>query len=110
MKIAFFDAKPYDKPSFDRYASEKDTFSKLLKDNRNQDLPTALIVHNDVLALKEADFLPDFLEGEASPPSKMERQLSIHSSQIYTPGPAISLFTSSCDFPQKEQQSSCSSV
>ena len=23
MKIAFFDAKPYDKPSFDRYASEK---------------------------------------------------------------------------------------
>ena len=35
-----------------QYASEEDTFSKLLKDNRNQDLPTALIVHNDVLALK----------------------------------------------------------
>ena len=35
-----------------RYASEEDTFSKLLKGNRNQDLPTALIIHNDVLALK----------------------------------------------------------
>ena len=43
----------YDRWQIDhRYASEEDTFSKLLKGNRNQDLPTALIVHNDVLALK----------------------------------------------------------
>lgn len=34
------------------HPSEEDLFSKLLKCNRDQDLPTALIVHNDALALK----------------------------------------------------------
>ena len=27
----------------------------------------------------------------------------MHSSQMYTVGPAMSFFTSFCDFPQKEQ-------
>src|SRR5437588_13105457 len=29
-------------------------------------------------------------------------QRSMHSSQMYTPGPAMSFFTCFCDFPQKE--------
>ena len=32
-------------------------------------------------------------------------QRSMHSSQMYTPGPAISFLTCRCDFPQKEQRS-----
>src|SRR3954471_16999802 len=32
-------------------------------------------------------------------------QRSMHSSQMYTPGPAISFFTCRCDLPQKEQRS-----
>src|SRR3954464_10654878 len=36
-------------------------------------------------------------------------QRSMHSSQMYTPGPAISFLTCRCDFPQKEH-SSCSLV
>src|SRR5688500_9516940 len=32
-------------------------------------------------------------------------QRSMHSSQMYTPGPAISFFTWRCDFPQKLQRS-----
>jgi hypothetical protein len=32
------------------------------------------------------------------------RQSSTHSSQIKTPGPVMSFFTSVCDFPQKEQR------
>ena len=32
-------------------------------------------------------------------------QRSMHSSQMYTPGPAISFLTCRCDLPQKEQRS-----
>src|SRR3954447_318986 len=32
-------------------------------------------------------------------------QRSMHSSQMYTPGPAISFFTCRCDLPQKLQRS-----
>src|SRR5688572_7442482 len=35
-------------------------------------------------------------------------QMSMHSLQTYTPGPAISFLTSFCDLPQKEQQRSSS--
>ncbi len=33
----------------------------------------------------------------------MSLQSPMHSSQMYTVGPAMSFFTSFCDFPQKEQ-------
>jgi hypothetical protein len=35
-------------------------------------------------------------------------QMSMHSLQTYTPGPAISFLTSFCDLPQNEQQRSSS--
>ena len=34
------------------YSSNQDAFSQLLEQNQNQDLPTALIVHNDALEIK----------------------------------------------------------
>src|SRR6266566_4163042 len=34
--------------------------------------------------------------------SMISLQRSMHSSQMYTPGPAMSFFTCFCDFPQKE--------
>lgn len=37
MKIAFFDAKPYDKPSFDRYAEEKGMTIKYFETKLNED-------------------------------------------------------------------------
>src|SRR5688500_18632175 len=37
-------------------------------------------------------------------------QISMHSLQTYTPGPAISFLTSFCDLPQKEQQRSSSGL
>ena len=37
MKIAFFDAKPYDRPSFDRYASEKGMKIKYFETKLNED-------------------------------------------------------------------------
>src|SRR5690606_8223220 len=37
-------------------------------------------------------------------------QMSMHSLQTYTPGPAISLRTSFCDLPQNEQQSNSSGL
>src|SRR6266511_1134828 len=41
----------------------------------------------------------------ASSSSMISLQRSMHSSQMYTPGPAISFFTCFCDFPQKEHLS-----
>src|SRR5215212_3251524 len=43
--------------------------------------------------------------GPVSSSSMISLQRSMHSSQMYTPGPAISFFTCRCDFPQKEQRS-----
>src|SRR5262249_19592887 len=37
------------------------------------------------------------------PLSMISRHSCTHSSQMKTPGPATSVFTSFCDFPQKEQ-------
>src|SRR5829696_5533933 len=37
-------------------------------------------------------------------------QISMHSLQTYTPGPAISFLTSFCDLPQNEQQRSSSGL
>jgi hypothetical protein len=37
-------------------------------------------------------------------------QISMHSLQTYTPGPAISFFTSFCDLPQNEQHRSSSGL
>src|SRR6185503_21037337 len=45
--------------------------------------------------------------GAVSSSSMISLQRSMHSSQMYTPGPAISFLTCRCDFPQKEH-SSCS--
>ena len=33
MKIAFFDAKPYDKPAFDKYGNEAESDSNISKQN-----------------------------------------------------------------------------
>src|ERR1700761_6795806 len=38
----------------------------------------------------------------ASSSSMMSLHRSMHSSQMYTPGPAMSFLTCFCDFPQKE--------
>src|SRR3954469_20650123 len=38
--------------------------------------------------------------------SMISLQRSMHSSQMYTPGPAMSFFTCFCDLPQKEHFSS----
>src|SRR5215213_4287576 len=43
--------------------------------------------------------------GPVSSSSMISLQRSMHSSQMYTPGPAISFLTCRCDFPQKEQRS-----
>src|SRR4051795_8895667 len=43
--------------------------------------------------------------GAVSSSSMISLQRSMHSSQMYTPGPAISFLTCRCDFPQKEQRS-----
>src|SRR5919112_4630740 len=43
--------------------------------------------------------------GAVSSSSMSSLQRSMHSSQMYTPGPAISFLTCRCDFPQKEQRS-----
>src|SRR5438270_9550118 len=45
--------------------------------------------------------------GAESSSSMISLQRSMHSSQMYTPGPAISFLTCRCDLPQK-LQSSCS--
>src|SRR3954453_10905439 len=43
--------------------------------------------------------------GAVSSSSMISLQRSMPSSQMYTPGPAISFLTCRCDFPQKEQRS-----
>src|SRR6185312_1650259 len=43
--------------------------------------------------------------GAVSSLSMISLQRSMHSSQMYTPGPAISFLTCRCDLPQKEQRS-----
>src|SRR3954447_25621815 len=43
--------------------------------------------------------------GAVSSSSMISLQRSMHSSQMYTPGPAISFLTCRWDFPQKEQRS-----
>src|SRR3954469_3272501 len=43
--------------------------------------------------------------GPVSSSSMISLQRSMHSSQMYTPGPAINFFTWRCDFPQKLQRS-----
>src|SRR5215208_869964 len=43
--------------------------------------------------------------GPVSSSSMISLQRSMHSSQMYTPGPAMSFFTCRCDLPQKEQRS-----
>src|SRR3954468_18509323 len=43
--------------------------------------------------------------GAVSSSSMISLQRSMHSSQMYTPGPAISFLTCRCDFPQKEHRS-----
>src|SRR3954469_25293388 len=45
------------------------------------------------------------LGGAVSSSSMISLQRSMHSSQMYTPGPAISFLTWRCDLPQKEQRS-----
>src|SRR6516165_5122887 len=45
------------------------------------------------------------LGGAVSSSSMISLQRSMHSSQMYTPGPAISFLTWRCDFPQKLQRS-----
>src|SRR5215204_1955172 len=45
------------------------------------------------------------LGGAVSSSSMISLQRSMHSSQMYTPGPAISFLTCLCDLPQKEQRS-----
>src|SRR5215207_11489225 len=45
------------------------------------------------------------LGGAVSSSSMISLQRSMHSSQMYTPGPAISFLTCRCDLPQKEQRS-----
>src|SRR4249919_2570602 len=45
------------------------------------------------------------LGGAVSSSSMISLQRSMHSSQMYTPGPAISFFTCRCDLPQKLQRS-----
>src|SRR4051794_9840738 len=47
------------------------------------------------------------LGGAVSSSSMISLQRSMHSSQMYTPGPAMSFLTCRCDLPQNEQ-SSCS--
>src|ERR1700690_3034407 len=47
------------------------------------------------------------LAGATSSSSMISLQRSMHSSQMYTPGPAISFLTCRCDLPQK-LHSSCS--
>src|ERR1044071_7438279 len=47
--------------------------------------------------------------GVVSSSSMISLQRSMHSSQMYTPGPAMSFFTCRCDLPQKLQRS-CSFV
>jgi len=37
MKIAFFDAKPYDRPAFDKFAGEKDIKIKYYETKLNED-------------------------------------------------------------------------
>ena len=37
MKIAFFDAKPYDKPSFEKYGQEKGIKFKYFETKLNED-------------------------------------------------------------------------
>src|SRR5271157_3561247 len=44
--------------------------------------------------------------GTASSSSMMSLQRSMHSSQMYTPGPAMSFLTCFCDLPQKEHLTS----
>ena len=52
--------------------------------------------------------MPGSLEVVVTSSSSMiSLQRSMHSSQMYTPGPAISFLTWRCDLPQK-LQSSCS--
>ncbi len=43
MKVAFFDAKPYDKPSFEKYGKEKDIKFKYFETKLNED--TAELAH-----------------------------------------------------------------
>src|ERR1700684_2095992 len=43
--------------------------------------------------------------GAVSSSSMISLQRSMHSSQMYTPGPAMSFLTWRCDFPQKLQRS-----
>src|SRR3954449_5421574 len=43
--------------------------------------------------------------GPVSSSSMISLQRSMHSSQMYTPGPAMSFLTCLCDLPQKEQRS-----
>src|SRR6266576_1268483 len=43
--------------------------------------------------------------GAESSSSMISLQRSMHSSQMYTPGPAISFLTCRCDLPQKLQRS-----
>src|SRR3954447_19957503 len=43
--------------------------------------------------------------GAVSSSSMISLQRSMHSSQMYTPGPAISFLTWRCDLPQNEQRS-----
>src|SRR3954453_19554388 len=45
------------------------------------------------------------VEGPVSSSSMISLQRSMHSSQMYTPGPAISFLTCRCDLPQKLQRS-----
>src|SRR5579884_242801 len=45
------------------------------------------------------------LGGVVSSSSMISLQRSMHSSQMYTPGPAISFLTCRCDLPQKLQRS-----
>ena len=43
--------------------------------------------------------------GAVSSSSMISLQRSMHSSQMYTPGPAMSFLTCRCDLPQKLQSS-----
>ena len=55
MKIAFFDAKPYDKPSFDAFGAQSGVEYKYFETKLTEEL-------NEYLSSKDAEELADLLE------------------------------------------------
>ena len=53
MKVAFFDAKPYDKPGFDRYAQEAGIEIKYFETHLNEDTVSLAAGRNSTRAAPE---------------------------------------------------------